>query len=270
MNRVPFDFHTHSCFSFDGEDKAKDMINRAIALGMTHYALTDHIEVNQFYDEEFSMEKSAAEAARLLPALKETLRDRITLLYGVELGQPHHDPAPAQKILAGHPYDFVIGSCHMLRGYEDFYFLDYRKNPPEKLLPLYFEELLEMAETADFDVLGHLTYPLRYICGDCGIAVDMKKYEPVIDEIFKALIRNGKGIEINTSGLRQKIGKTLPDLSYVKRYRELGGELLTIGSDAHSTADLGKNILDGIEVAKRAGFEEVAVFRGRTAELIPI
>lgn len=270
MNRVPFDFHTHSRFSFDGEDKAEDMINRAIALGMTHYALTDHIEVNQFYDEEFSMEKSAAEAARLLPALKETLRDRITLLYGVELGQPHHDPALAQKILAEHPYDFVIGSCHMLRGYEDFYFLDYRKNPPEKLLPLYFEELLEMAETADFDVLGHLTYPLRYICGDCGIAVDMKKYESVIDEIFKALIRNGKGIEINTSGLRQKIGKTLPDLPYIKRYRELGGELLTIGSDAHSTADLGKNILDGIGVAKQAGFEKVAVFRGRTAELIPI
>lgn len=270
MNRVPFDFHTHSRFSYDGEDKAEEMVNRAIALGMTHYAITDHIEVNLFYDEEYGAERPSREAAETIPALKEKHAEEIVLLYGVELGQPHHDPALAEKILAAAPYDFVIGSCHMLRGYDDFYFLDYRKDLPEKLLPLYFEELLEMAEASDFDVLGHLTYPLRYICGDCGIAVDMKKYGSVIDEIFRALIRNGKGIEINTSGLREKIGTTLPDLPYVKRYRELGGEILTIGSDAHSTADLGKNIADGIEVAKRAGFEKIAVFRGRTAEFIPI
>lgn len=270
MKPIPFDFHTHSRFSFDGESGAEEMLREALALGMTHYALTDHIEVNQFYDEEFHMEKSAAEAAKLLPALKERYKNRLVFLHGVELGQPHRDPVLARRILAAAPYDFVIGSCHMLRGYEDFYFLDYSESPPEKLLPLYFEEVLEMAETADFDVLGHLTYPLRYICGDCGIAADMKKYESVIDEIFRALIRNGKGIEINTSGLRQKIGKTLPDLPYVKRYRALGGEILTIGSDAHSTADLGKNIADGIEIAKRAGFEKVAVFRGRTAEFLPI
>lgn len=270
MERIPFDLHTHSRFSFDGEDGAEDMIRRAAALGMTHYALTDHIEVNQFFDPEYGMEESAAQAAKTLPALKEKYAGEIVFLYGVELGQPHHDPALAEKILAGNPCDFVIGSCHMLRGYEDFYFLDYRKNPPKKLLPLYFEEVLEMAETADFDVLGHLTYPLRYIEGDYGIAVDMKKYGAVIDEIFRTLIRRGKGIEINTSGFRQKIGKALPDLPYIKRYRALGGEILTIGSDAHKTADLGKNIPDGIRLAKEAGFDRIAVFRGRRAEFIPI
>ncbi|MCM1333899.1 MAG: histidinol-phosphatase HisJ family protein [Bacteroides sp.] len=270
MNKIPFDLHTHSRYSFDGEDGAEEMINRAAALGLNYYALTDHIEVNQFFDPEYEIEKSAAEAATALPPLKEKYAGKLAFLYGVELGQPHHDLALAEKILAAAPYDFVIGSCHMLRGYEDFYFLDYRKDPPEKLLPLYFEEVLEMAETADFDVLGHLTYPLRYIAGDHGFAVDMKQYEAAIDEIFRTLIRRGKGIEINTSGYRQKIGKALPDLPYIKRYRALGGEILTIGSDAHNVADLGKNIPDGITLAKAAGFERIAIFKGRRAEFIAI
>lgn len=270
MDRIPFDFHTHSRFSFDGNDGAEEMVRRAIALGLTHYAITDHIDVNLFYDGEYGAERSSREAAETIPALKEKHAGEIVLLYGAELGQPHHDPALAEKILADAPYDFVIGSCHMLRGYEDFYFLDYREEPPEKLLPLYFDELLEMAEVSDFDVLGHLTYPLRYICGKYGLSPDMTRYEPVVDEIFRTLIRNGKGIEINTSELRGKTHMLLPDLPYVKRYRELGGEILTIGSDAHSVGDLGKNIADGIETAKLAGFDRIAVFRERMAEFIPI
>lgn len=98
----------------------------------------------------------------------------------------------------------------------------------------------------------------------------MDEYEDIIKEIFATLIKNGKGIEINTSGLRQKIGKPLPDLYYVKMFREMGGEILTIGSDAHCTADLGKGINEGIEIAKQAGFDKVAFFKKRTPQFIAI
>ncbi len=270
MQKIPFDFHTHTLFSPDGESGAEEMLERAAALGMECCAVTDHVEINQFYDLDFSYESTVRRASEQIPALKERYRGRLRVLYGVELGQPLHDPALSRRVLQTHPYDFVIGSCHMLRGHEDFYFLDYQRNDPRLLLDLYFEELLEMARKADFDVLGHLTYPLRYMEGDQGISIDMSRYKDRIDEIFRTLIRGGKGIEINTSGLRQKIGRLLPDQAYIRRYRELGGEILTIGSDAHRAEDLGKNIAEGIAAAVRAGFEQITCFSGRKPEFIPI
>lgn len=149
------------------------------------------------------------------------------------------------------------------RGYDDFYYLDYKKDNPDYLMRLYFEELLEMAEWGKFDVLGHLTYPLRYIEGDFGIKIDMDVYNPIIEKIFLTLIKNGMGIEINTSGLRQKIGVTLPSEKYVKMYRDLGGEIITIGSDAHNTENLGMGIDKGIIIAKNCGFDKIYYYDHR-------
>lgn len=274
MTEIPFDLHTHTSLSFDGESGAEDMVKRAVSLGMKHYAITDHVEINLFRDKslypdkETTIENAVREASALIPALKERYADKIELLYGAELGQSVHDPALAEKVLAENPYDFIIGSCHMLRGYDDFYFLDYKRNDPQKLMGLYFRELLETAETADFDVLGHLTYPLRYIYKQGG-EVDMEKFGGVIDEIFRALIKNGKGIEINTSDVGGRLG-IVPELTLVKRYRELGGEILTIGSDAHRTSDLGKGIAEGVAAAKEAGFGKIAIYKKRKPGFIDI
>ncbi len=267
---IPFDFHNHSTQSPDGENSAEEMVLRAIELGMKHYTLTDHLEINKFFDEEFLYEEPVRQSSVILPALKEKYKDRISLQYGVELGQPLHDMELTNRMLDSYNYDFIIGSCHMVRGYDDFYFLDYTEIDPQFLLGIYFEELLEMAEWGQFDSLGHLTYPLRYIVGDKKIPVDMEPYRNIIDEIFRTIIKNDIGIEINTSGLRQNIGKTLPDFEYVKRYRDLGGKILTIGSDAHCCADLGKGIAEGIEIAKSAGFTEIACFKARNPHFIKI
>lgn len=269
-NTVPFDFHNHSTQSPDGENSVEEMVLRAIELGMKHYTITDHLEINKFYDEEFLYEEPVRQSSVILPELKEKYKDKISLQYGVELGQPLHDMELTNRMLDSYNYDFIIGSCHMVRGYDDFYFLDYNEIDPQFLLNLYFEELLEMAEWGKFDSLGHLTYPLRYITGDKKIPVDMQPYENIIDEIFRTLIKNNIGMEINTSGLRQNIGLTLPDYKYVKRFYDLGGRILTIGSDAHCCADLGKGIAEGIEIAKKAGFSEIACFKNRKPEFIKI
>lgn len=267
---APFDFHNHSFQSPDGENSVEDMVRQAIKLGMKYYTITDHLEINKFYDEEFLYEEPVRQSSVLLPVLKEKYKDQISLQYGVELGQPLHDMELTNRMLNSYNYDFIIGSCHMVRGYDDFYFLDYSEINPDFLLKLYFEELLEMSEWGKFDSLGHLTYPLRYITGDKKIPIDMKQYDTIIDEIFRTLIKNEKGIEINTSGLRQNIGQTLPGYKYVKRFYDLGGRILTIGSDAHCCSDLGKGISVGIEIAKCAGFKEIACFKERKPEFIKI
>ena len=267
---IPFDLHTHCTLSFDGKSSAEDMVLRAVTLGIRHYALTDHIDLGDHPDKDFDLEATVNGAREQLPALQKKYADRITLLYGVELGQAVHDRETAEKLLSENDYDFVIGSTHFIRGYEDFYFLDYKDTDVNELLGLYFDELLETAEWGRFDSMGHITYPLRYITGDHGIEVDLSRYRSVIDEILRTLIKNGRGMEINTSGLRQKYGKTFPDADIVKRYREFGGEILTIGSDAHCTDDLGKGIAEGIKLAKDIGFDKIAYYKRRKVHFIAI
>ena len=139
-----------------------------------------------------------------------------------------------------------------------------------KLLGEYFEWELKLAEWAKFDTLAHLTYPLRYIVGKYHRPVDMSKFDEIIDEILLTLIKNEKSLEINTAGLRQPIGVTSPDEGILRRYKELGGKLITIGSDAHYAEHLGAGIDKGYELALKCGFDKIAVYQDRTPTLIPI
>ena len=268
--KILMDCHNHSNLSPDGSNTPEEMVRRACELGISYYALTDHLEINKFYDEEYLYEEPVKKASEISPVLIEKYADKITMSYGVELGQPLQDIELTNRMLSSYKYDFIIGSLHMCRGWDDFYLLDYSKVSPDYLLGLYFEELLDMARWGEFDVMGHITYPLRYIVGESGINVDMKKYLPIIKEIFSTLIKNGKGIEINSSGLRQKIGVPMPDEHYIALYKKLGGRILTVGSDAHCTEDLGKGIAECIELARKIGFEELTFFKNRKPVFISI
>jgi len=123
-------------------------------------------------------------------------------------------------------------------------------------LTTYYDEIYEICKWNKFDVLGHLTYTLRYMTGVQGHIVNMEQ--------------NGKGIEINTSGLRQQYGFTFPTLEYVKMFKECGGEVLSIGSDSHCAADLGKGIVEGTEIAKQSGFKYLTYFKNRKPNFIKI
>lgn len=262
------DCHNHSACSPDGKDPVAAMCVRAGELGLYAYTLTDHCEC-QKYEERYRarVEDAWTQMGQV------TAPEGVRFFRGIELGQPNQDRESAARALEGRAYDFVIGSIHNIRDYEDFFFLDYTKASEgyiDSLLATYWEELLEMIAWGGFDTLGHLTYPLRYIQGDHGIAVDLGKHREAIDQVFRALIKAGKALEVNTSGLRQKIGCTLPDLPLLKRYRELGGRLVTLGSDAHSTEDLGKGIDAGMDVLREAGFSEFAVYVQRKPHMLPL
>lgn len=261
--RMIADCHNHSTQSPDGENTVKEMAQRAVELGIEHYTITDHLEINKFYDEEFLYEEPVRESSILVPQVIREFEGKLDMHYGVELGQPLHDMKLTERMLDSYDYEFIIGSCHMVKGWDDFYYLDYQKTDPYYLLGLYFDEVLEMAEWGRFDVLGHLTYPLRYIQGDFGIKIDMSRYENIIEEIFRTLVKNGMGIEINSSGLRQKIGVTMPDKHYVSLYKKCGGEIITVGSDAHRASDLGKGIRESIALAKKCGFDKIYYYKNR-------
>ena len=261
------DCHNHSNCSPDGKDPASAMLARAKELGLYAWTLTDHCECQQFEGNYRERVQTAWEEMSALEA------EGVRFYRGIELGQPMQALDAAQEALNGRDYDFVIGSLHNLQDKPDFYYMDAAAMDPEEihgLLADYWAELLDMIAWGNFDSLGHLTYPLRYIQGEHGVHVDMGRHAGAVDEIFAALIKGGKALEVNTSGLRQKLGETMPGLDLLKRYRALGGELVTLGSDAHCTEDLGKGIDQGMELLKAAGFTQFAVYEKRRPVLLPL
>ena len=281
------DCHTHSSFSPDGKNSLEEMCEKAVNLGISVLSVTDHCDCNFWYPADHYFKDTDGVTDLMMygsgnysnksiekqKSLKEKYRGKLSLLCGIELGQPLQNEEKAEEIAENSDLDFIIGSHHQNQGKDDFYYIDYNKMDRQEiyfLMEEYFCQVLDMCKWGKFDVLGHLTYPLRYICGDCGIEFDLSRYNDIIEEIFKTLIEKGKGIEINTSGLRQKIGKTLPGIEYVKMFREMGGEIITLGSDAHCTEDIGKGIPEGIEIAGQAGFKYVAYFQNRKPVFVKI
>lgn len=281
MNLI--DCHTHTQFSVDSDADINEMLEKACALGLAAYAVTDHCECNRWYSEEHypdddtyryynfgvDFENSVSEVTKL----KEKYDGRLNLICGVEMGQATHEFDIAEKIISDNRVDFVIGSMHQLPKTEDFAFIEYSKMSLDEIYGLaerYFLEIHKLCKWGKFDVLGHLTYNLRYIKGVAGIDLDISRFDEIIAESFKAVIEKGKGIEINTSGFRQKYGDAFPSLKYVKLFRELGGEIISVGSDAHTVEDLGKNVKEGAEIALAAGFTHLCYFKERKPNFIKI
>ena len=264
------DLHTHTDNSFDGHHSTMYLAETACLKGLRAVAFTDHLEMDAFFRDNFN--RTAIQSFFEVAKARSAFSGKLLICVGAELGQAVYDTALSDKLLSTMKYDFVIGAIHNLPEVQDFYYMDFNDESIDymKLLGEYFEWELKLAQWNGFDTLAHLTYPLRYIVGKYGKSVDMSKYSDIIDEILLTLIKNEKSLEINTAGLRQPIGVTSPDESIVRRYRELGGKLITVGSDAHYAEYLGAGIEDAYELALRCGFDSVAVYQDRVPTLIPI
>ena len=278
-----FDMHTHTAFSVDSEEPLENMLAAAEKKGLYALTVTDHCEAERFYSAaHYGKTKSDFEfdvydyrdcfyaSVSAVSAMKKTYGGKVRLFCGVELGEPLYDMEATTEILANDNLDFVIASLHELENFDDFAFLDYNKYNIDELLYKYFLEIYRICKWAKFDSLAHLTYTLRYIEGKFGCKPDMSKYNEIIREALAALAQNGKALEINTSGLRQKYGKTCPSLEYVKMFRELGGEIITVGSDAHNVGCLASGLGDGMALAAEAGFRYTAYYEKRKPVMVKI
>ena len=265
------DVHTHSLHSFDAESSVDEMCRTAIERGLTYLAVTDHCEAEYICcgeDCEFgSFDRQIPQSIASIHEAQQKYGAQLKLLCGLELGEPMHDPEQTAHALAYGDFDFILASVHNLRGRDDFYFMDFKQVNVNEILREYFDELAETAAFPYFDSLSHLTYPLRYIAEREGYYPDLLPFEEQIERIFN--IMNQKALEINVSGLFKPINRTLPDANLVKKFHDMGGRYITLGTDAHCAVMVGKGIKEGIKVAKQAGFTHYTVFEKHQPKLIP-
>ncbi len=271
------DYHSHSDASPDSIHTISELANAAISAGLSELCVTDHCECNGFIESDRKIlgpgvdvyHKTRVDEQRAIAL--ERFGDQIKLPHGIEIAQGHQAPEVYAKILENE-FDFVIGSLHNLRGEMDFYFMrDFvSKENCVQLLDRYISELHEVASMPGFDVLGHITYPLRYMKYKYGFDVSLDGYRAELAEIFKVLIEKGSGIELNISGLRDGGNVTFPEMAELKLYRSLGGEIITIGTDAHSPKYVGVGLPRGLEMLKDAGFRYFTVYERRVPRFIPL
>ena len=262
-----YDMHTHSDNSFDGNHSCILLCEGACANGGKGIAITDHCDIDsKDYDFRAFSTNQFVEASRAKTAFK----NKLEVLRGLELGQGIFEKEKSLQILDNFDYDFILGAIHNLENREDFYFMDYKDKDIKALLNEYFEDILKLAEWNKTDSIAHLTYPLRYITGRDGIKVDICDYYDIIDSIFETIIRNEKALEINVSGLFGELGDTMPNIKLVKRYHDMGGKYITVGSDSHYYDRVCVGIDRGYDILLKCGFTQFTIFKNRQPILIDI
>lgn len=270
MNEIKIiDMHTHTDNSQDGNHSATYMAEIAAANGIECVAFTDHCEVDVFYRDGF--DRRATQSYFEVSKAKAAFSGKLEILRGIELAQPHYDVELANKIINSQKYDVIIGSIHNLRGQEDFYYMtSFDGVNVEDMINEYYDEIIGMLQWGDFDVLAHITYPFRYIFNILGYVEDINKYSKKVDELLKLCAEKDKALEINMGGLKYPINMPSPTLETVKRFKELGGKLISVGSDSHYAERIGFGIPQAYEIAREAGFDFVAKFVERKVTEFPI
>ena len=257
INKMKTDFHMHTEFSKDSESSPELMIKAAIRLGLDSICITDH------HDEDFVEEGFLIEFENYfstLQYLQEKYRDRIHIRIGMEYGLQPHLGESCQNLVKKYPFDFVIGSKHLLDGANPYYRSCFINMTDEEAYKRWFVELLDDVKAVkDFDVLGHLDYVVRYGTEQHHTYTYEKNAE-LIDEILKIIVSQNKGLEINTGGWKYGLPFAHPHTDVLKRYRELGGEIITIGSDAHKPEHVAYDFHKVSKILKACGFKYYTEF----------
>lgn len=260
------DYHVHSIHSSDAVSTIEEICNSAVKKGIKEIAITDHFDPN--IGDEYYTDYNQKQYEIEMLAAREKFSGKLALKLGVELGQPHRYNESSSAILKGLSYDYVIGSVHKLPEGMDVEELDYSCIKEEDICNTYLVQLKQLVAWNDFDCVGHLDLIKRYSAPVYKRNLSLTCRYELLEEVLKAIIGSGKGIEINTSGLRQAPKETMPGPDVLKLYKKLGGEIITIGSDAHRAEDVGEGVAEAFEIAKEAGFRYITVFNGRKPEWI--
>ncbi len=268
------DFHTHSCFSTDSKANPEDMILQAISLNLKKYCFTDHMDYQYPHPDFGTFTFDVDEYFSTLTKLKERYADQIEILIGVELGLRNESDIKQeiynqyQALTNQYPFDFVLGSTHVLDHFDPYYKEFWTHRSTFEGIKAYFEAIAHNAQFYDmFQIYGHLDYIIRYIPEEKK-HYEVSDYKDLIDMMLKAIIENGKGIECNTSGYKYGLSVPHPKVELLKRYRELGGELITIGSDAHKPEHIAYDFQKAYDLLKEIGFSYYTVYQNRKPEFI--
>ncbi|MBQ9097812.1 MAG: histidinol-phosphatase HisJ family protein [Clostridia bacterium] len=267
------DLHTHTLYSFDGDPTAtvNAMCESAIAKGLTHLAITDHCDINGEIEGIYPvLDKDAVFDA--VCAAKKTYARRLTVLFGIELGQATQYPTEARALLERYPYDIVLGSLHNLANTPDFYYMSVQdadfpapqlaEMSDGEIAALFERSLQETSALLDFEgihVLPHLTYLHRYV-RQVGRKLNFTPHLPQIAALFEKMIRQGVALELNTSSLvADGTGLPMPTAELLALYRQCGGKLISVGSDAHVPHRIAQSFDAAAALLTACGFTALSV-----------
>ncbi len=256
------DSHVHSNFSVDSSIQAEDACIKAIDLGLAGLAFTDHIDLDLQHPQ-YVFNFDCVARSTYIDTLKQNFGNKLHILKGIEIGIQPHIIQESEKIITNFDFDFVICSIHALNkidlGNQKFY----DNKTKQHAYQIYLEAIYDsVCNFKTFDVVGHIGYICRYSPYKNRLLM-YHEHQDIIDEILKRVIRDGRGIEINTAGYFYKLGTPHPDIAILKRYKELGGEVITIGSDAHTVQRIGADFDTTCELLQIAGFTHITYFKDR-------
>lgn len=265
------DYHVHTAFSDDSEYPMEQVVADAVGLGLDELCFTDHVDYGIKVDWDSGTEIVWRDGQPLanvdypkylaaIAVLREKYGDKITLKTGLEFGVQVHTIPQFHALFQKYPLDFVILSVHQVED-KEFWTQEFQEGRTQREYnERYYQELLDLTKTyQEYSVLGHLDLIVRY--DEQGV-YPFEKVKPMVAEILRNVIQNGKGIELNTSFHRYGLSDSTPSRAILELYRDLGGEILTIGSDSHRPQHLGAYIREGQELLKSLGFTRFCTFEG--------
>lgn len=254
-----FDFHMHSTVSYDGHNTPEEMLHAAIKAGLREICFTDHRD----FDPLDPAHELAFDMQRYSHGYDHLQAEGIKIRRGFEFGMLPDNREQLEWDLAQRSFDFVIGSTHFTDGLDPYFDPFWQGKTMDEAELRYFENVLACVKTHDgFDVLGHLTYISKAWANPTNRPIRYDDYREITDEIMKVLVHKGKGMELNTSG-KDPVGVYLPSVEYLKRFKELGGSIVTVGSDAHNTERVGQYCREACQLAAEI-FGYVCTFERRT------
>ncbi|WP_235396155.1 histidinol-phosphatase HisJ family protein [Faecalicatena contorta] len=261
-DRIIADIHMHSTFSHDSESAPEEMIRGAVEKGLRTICFTDHYDKDEMeWGEESIFDPE--EYFRILPPLAEKYKDKIDVKIGVELGLRPYLGDYYRAFVKKYPFDFVIGSVHMIQSTDPAAGKLFRDYTDEEAYRIGFEEMLEdIKNFDDFDSFGHMDYMVRY-AREQEKSYSYRGFADEIDAVLRALVEKGKALELNTAGLKYGLPFAHPHPDILKRYRELGGEMITVGADGHKPEHIAYDFHKVSQILQACGFRFYTVFSDR-------
>lgn len=280
---VLFDNHNHSEFSFDGKRTSVEKSTLAAAdAGLGGVAFTDHCdffvpamkaEYEQLVPETFDVNAQQAEIDRVQALIDRRIggERKFRILKGIEIGMHEDCHGEIRRTLGENSFDQVIASVHYLDGIDPFYGGYYEGKDWKEAYGHYLETIWkEMTWLKDFDIMGHFDYVVRY-APYSSTSLLYRDFSDILDEMFRYLIQEGKALEINTKSYQEYNGRLVTiDTEVLKRYRKLGGEIVSFGSDSHDAHRIGHAIMEHALLLKSLGFRWSAHYESRRLVQLPL
>lgn len=262
------DYHVHTYYSDDSDYPMENVVRDAIRLGLAEICFTDHVDYGVKEDRDGrSMEELEGKILNVnypfyfdeINRLRQKYEDQIIIKQGMEFGVQSHTVSAFENLFERYDFDFIILSCHQV-GNKEFWNQDFQKtHKQQEYNELYYEEIWKVIQKyKNYSVLGHLDLIRRY---DLQGNYPFEKVKAIITKILKKVIADGKGLEVNTSSFRYGLSDLTPSREILELYKNLGGRILTIGSDSHEPEHLGSHIREVLVELRQIGFDSICTYK---------